>query len=290
MRKGKTMTYRQLCTVLQDAKIENAEWDALCLMEHFCAISPSLLRAAPERDYENAALENAARRRISHEPLQYILGEWEFYRQRYEVSPDCLIPRADTEILVEEAIRILPPAARFADLCTGSGCIAVSTLAERPDTRAVALEKFPATLALAERNAQKNGVTARFCGVLADVLSPSPSLDEHAPFDAILSNPPYIPTRDIASLSSEVHAEPAAALDGGEDGLLFYRAILKNYTSLLKKDGFFLFEIGFDQAKDLISLGKAHAFAHIRVLRDLGGRDRVVYISNKPYEERSTSF
>ena len=284
------MTYRQLCAKLQDAKIENAEWDAICLMEHFCAVSPSLLRASPDRNYDNAALEDAVRRRLAHEPLQYILGEWEFYRQKYEVSPDCLIPRADTEILVDTAIHLLPRGARFADLCTGSGCIAVSTLAERLDTQAVALEKFPATLALAQRNAIKNGVAERFVGILADVLFPSPLLDEHAPFDAILSNPPYIPTSKIAALAPEVHAEPEAALDGGEDGLLFYRAILQNYAPLLKEDGFFLFEIGFDQADDIIALGKAQNFAHIRVLRDLGNRDRVVYLSNLPFDERSQSI
>ena len=219
------MTYRRLCTEFQAAKIENAEWDALCLMEHFCAVSPSLLRAAPDRDYQSAALEDAVRRRIAHEPLQYILGEWEFYRQRYEVSPHCLIPRADTEMLVETAIRLLPIGARFADLCTGSGCIAVSTLSERPETQAVALEKFPKTLEIATRNAQKNGVADRFCGLCADVLTSPAEICEHAPFDAILSNPPYIPSGDIASLSPEVHNEPLAALDGGEDGLLFYRAI-----------------------------------------------------------------
>ncbi len=283
------MTYRQLCVLLQDAKIEDAEWDALCLMEHFCAVSPSLLRSSPDRNYENAAFEDAIRRRLAHEPLQYILGEWDFYRQKYEVSPDCLIPRADTEILVETAIRILPTGAHFADLCTGSGCIAVSTLAERVDTTAVALEKFPATLALAERNAKKNGVDTRFCGILADVLSPSPDF-EGTRFDAILSNPPYIPTADVEGLSPEVHAEPVAALDGGDDGLIFYRAILKNYKALLKEDGFFLFEIGFDQADALTALAKEHNFAHIRVICDLGGRDRVVYISNKPFDERSTSL
>ena len=282
------MTYRQLCTIFCDAKIENAEYDAQLLMEHFCAVSPSLLRAAPDRDYDNASLEDAIRRRLAHEPLQYILGEWEFYRQKYEVSPDCLIPRADTEILVENAIRLLPIGAHFADLCTGSGCIAISTLVERPDTTAVALEKFPNTLALAERNAVKNGVAARFRGVLADVLSPTPALADDALFDAILSNPPYIPTKDIAALSPEVHAEPLVALDGGEDGLLFYRAILKNYTPMLKKEGFFLFEIGFDQADDLIAFGKAHNFAHIRVIRDFGDNDRVVYLSNIPFEERSS--
>jgi release factor glutamine methyltransferase len=281
------MTYRRLCALFADAKIDNAEWDALCLMERFCAVSPSILRAAPDREYKVEELEDAIRRRLSHEPLQYILGEWEFYRQTYEVSPDCLIPRADTEILVEAAIRLLPLGARFADLCTGSGCIAVSTLAERPDTRAVALEKFPNTLALTKRNARKNGVDTRFCGVLADVLSPAPVL-EGSPFDAILSNPPYIPTKDIDALSQEVHAEPFVALDGGEDGLLFYRAILKNYKPLLKADGFFLFEIGFDQAAALTTLAKEHNFAHVRVLRDFGGNDRVVYISDIPFDERST--
>ena len=284
------MTYRKLCALFENAKIEDAEWDALCLMEHFLSLSNSFLRATPDRDYENAALEDAIRRRLAHEPLQYILGEWDFYKQKYEVSPDCLIPRADTEILVETAIQLLPIGARFADLCTGSGCIAVSTLAERPDTTAVALEKFPKTLELATRNAKKNGVDARFCGVLADVLATPDKIATHAPFDAILSNPPYIPTADIDELTPEVHAEPVAALDGGEDGLIFYRAILKNYAPLLKEDGFFLFEIGFDQADALTALGKEHNFAHIRVKRDLGGRDRVVYLSNKPYDERSTSL
>ena len=282
------MTYRQLCALLQDAKIEDAEWDALCLMEHFCAVSPSLLRAAPDRNYENDALEDAILRRLAHEPLQYILGEWAFYRQTYEVTPDCLIPRSDTEILVETAIRFLPIGARFADLCTGSGCIAISTLAERPDTRAVALEKFPKTLELAGRNAEKNKVAARFCGILDDVLTEPTKILEHAPFDAILSNPPYIPSSDIPALSAEVHKEPPAALDGGEDGLLFYRAILEHYSPLLKADGFFLFEIGFDQANDLTSLGKAHNFAHVHVICDLGGRDRVVYLSNIPFDERSS--
>ena len=284
------MTYRQLCALLQKAKIEDAEWDSLCLMEHFLSVSPSLLRSAPDRDYENNELENAIRRRLAHEPLQYILGEWDFYRQKYEVSPDCLIPRSDTEILVENAIRLLPIRAHFADLCTGSGCIAISALAERPDTTAVALEKFPATLALAKRNANKNGVDTRFCGILDDVLSTPKKITEHAPFDAILSNPPYIRSADIEALSPEVHAEPMVALDGGDDGLIFYRAILKNYAPMLKEDGFFLFEIGYDQADDLTSLAKEHNFAHVRIIRDLGGCDRVVYISNIPFDERSTTL
>jgi hypothetical protein len=121
-----------------------------------------------------------------------------------------------------------------------------------------------------------------------DTDYPSPALAADAPFDAILSNPPYIPTKDIATLSPEVHKEPFVALDGGADGLIFYRAILEHYSPLLKEDGFFLFEIGFDQADALAALGKAHNFANVRVICDLGGRDRVVYISNIPFDERSS--
>ncbi len=273
------MTYRELCDKLKSGNIENSEWDAACLLSHFCSIPLPSLYSDTERDYPiSKELEKAIERRLSHEPLQYILGEWEFYRQTYEVSPDCLIPRSDTECLVEEAIRRLPKNALFADLCTGSGCIAISTLAERPDTRAYALDKFPATLALAERNARRNGVRDRFEPLCEDVLLP-PSLPSES-LDAILSNPPYIATRELDSLSPEVHAEPTAALDGGEDGLLFYRAILTNWSHVLKKDGLILFEIGYDQAQALTALGHAHGFRSILVKQDLGGNDRVVILSD----------
>ncbi|MBQ9773561.1 MAG: peptide chain release factor N(5)-glutamine methyltransferase [Clostridia bacterium] len=270
------MTYRELCARLRAGGIENAEWDAACLIEHFCGAELLSLRADPDRAYYSERLEDAVARRLTHTPLQYLLGEWTFYRQTYEVSPDCLIPRADTEILVEEAIRRLPTGARFADLCTGSGCIAVSTLAERPDTHAIAIEKFPQTLAIAERNADRNGVRARCTPMLCDVLSPSDVPNDR--FDALLSNPPYIATGELPTLSPEVHAEPREALDGGEDGLLFYRAILGHWTKTLKKDGFILFEIGYDQADAVSDLGRAHGFC-ATVRKDLGGNDRVVVLT-----------
>lgn len=271
------MTYRALCDRLLAAGIENAEWDAALLIEHFCGVRADLVPMDRERDYSSSALLAAAEKREKRYPLQYLLGEWQFYRQTYEVSPDCLIPRADTEILVEEAIKALPPQAYFADLCTGSGCIAVSVLAERSDTRAVALEKFPRTLALAERNAQRNGVADRFEPLCADVLSPD-CLPEGTLFDALLSNPPYIRGEVLATLAPELSAEPSAALDGGEDGLLFYRRIVEQLARRLKRDGFFLFEIGYDQADDLCKIGKKHGFGDFRVIRDLGGNDRVVML------------
>ena len=184
------MTYGEICTVLRNAGVENAEWDALLLLEHFSGADRSRVLFTPEQDYRSDELFSAIQKRAQRVPLQYLLGEWAFYRQTYEVSPDCLIPRPDTELLVEEAVRTLPQGAFFADLCTGSGCIAVSVLAERSDTRAVAVDLSAAALAVAKRNASRNGVSNRFFGVRADVLRPAQALFRIFPKPAaILSNP-----------------------------------------------------------------------------------------------------
>ena len=269
------MTYRQICLRLSEAGIDSAEWDAELLLEHFCKADRSFILQAPDTDYPSAALAEAVARRAARYPLQYLLGEWQFYRQTYEVSPDCLIPRSDTEILVEEAIRLLPQGAYFADLCTGSGCIAVSILAERPDTRALAVEKFPNTLTLATKNAARNHVSSRFTPLCADVLEPC-FLPAQSKFDAILSNPPYIRSRVLSELEPELSAEPVAALDGGEDGLIFYRRIIANTAQHLAPGGFFLFEIGFDQAEALLQIGEAANLSGARVLRDYSDNDRAI--------------
>ena len=272
------MTYRQICATLEHAGVEAAEWDAALLIEHFCNVRADAVRLDSNREYASDSLTEAVRRRAEHFPLQYLLGEWQFYRQTYEVSPDCLIPRADTEILVEEAIKLLPHGARFADLCTGSGCIAVSVLAERPDTRACAVEKFTPTLALAERNAERNGVGERLEPICADVLL-GDALPKDGRFDAIVSNPPYISANALKTLAPELDFEPRAALDGGEDGLVFYRAMLSPYADRLTPDGFFLFEIGYDQAEAVTALGRMAGFSVCRLIKDFGGNDRVVYLA-----------
>lgn len=270
------MTYRNLCRRLADAGIEDPHTDAGLLLEHFCKLPHGTVPGTPDAEFDAPGLEDAVRRRAAREPLQYLLGEWYFYRQRYEVSPDCLIPRSDTERLVEEAVGLLPPGARFADLCTGSGCIAVSVLAERTDTSALAVDLFPATLALACRNAEKNRVSDRFLALRADLTDPAFTLPE-PPFDAILCNPPYIRTGDLPTLAPELSAEPAAALDGGADGLRFYR-VLAGMGRFLTPDGFFLLEIGYDQAKDVGDLFRAAGYSGIRVIRDYGGNDRVLHV------------
>lgn len=274
-KRDRAMTYRNICEQLAQAGIENAKWDAALLLERFCGADTTILNSDPDREYGSEALERAICDRQKRVPLQYILGEWSFYRQVYEVSPDCLIPRSDTEILVEEAVLKLPRQAHFADYCTGSGCIAVSVLAERPDTTAVALDKFPNTVALAEKNAVKNGVATRLKLQCADLFETT-FLPADPPYDAILSNPPYITEAAMETLAPELQAEPWEALCGGKDGLLFYRHILQTQGQYLKPNGFLILEIGYDQADAVCALGSACGFGKYEVRNDYGGNARVV--------------
>ena len=272
------MTYPEICRDLRDAGIESAEWDAQLLIGHFCGRDRLAILSDPQQDYDTPALADAVRCRCAREPLQYLIGVWEFYRQSYEVSPHCLIPRSDTEILVEEAIRRLPRGAFFADLCAGSGCIGVSVLAERSDTSALAVELSPDALALAKRNAVRNGVADRYTAVLGDVLNPSADWAEGVPKPmAILSNPPYIRTDVLAELSPEVGHEPRMALDGGADGLIFYRALLDLASNRLADGGFCLFEIGYDQGEALEELALEKGFSCV-IKKDFGGCDRVAIL------------
>ena len=273
------MTYRQICLQLQAAGIENAKMEAGFLLAHFCGVSAAQLPFRMNEEFAAEALADAVARRASHEPLQYILGEWEFFGMPFTVSPDCLIPRADTELLVERAIERLPQGAHFADFCTGSGCIAAAVLANRPDTCATLVDAFPKTLALAQKNCQANCVADRATFVLCDLLQPLEGAFAQ-PFDCILSNPPYIPTEVVKGLAPELAHEPQVALDGGADGLIFYRHFLEQACHVLKPGGFWLFEIGYDQERDIIMLAEQHGFA-CEVERDLGGNPRVAYVHTR---------
>lgn len=272
-------SYRSLYDDLTDAGIPAADVgdEAALLLEKFCGVSRVACLCDRDKHYDSPALDTAVLRRAQRYPLQYILGEWDFYGMTFEVNEHCLIPRSDTEILVEEAIRTLPQGAVFADLCTGSGCIAVAVLAKRPDTKAVVLELFPDTLSLAMKNAEAHGVADRMTPICEDLLSGGREvMGKYAPFHAILSNPPYIPRQVVDGLAPELFFEPRAALDGGEDGLIFYREILKSYADLLHPDGQMLLEIGYDQAKELAALGNMYLpDADFSCLKDLGGQDRV---------------
>ena len=275
------MTYRQLIDTLRAAGIENAAAEARLLACHFTGVSENTLRTEPDAPLPdtNGQLTAALSRRANREPLQYILGTWAFWRQDYDVTPDCLVPRPDTEVLIEQALRLLPPGGRFLDLCTGSGCIAISLLCERPDLTAVAVELSEPTLALAKRNAVRNGVEEHRLTLLhGDVLT-GDFLADLGGFDLIVSNPPYIPTGDLAALPPETQKEPRLALDGGEDGLLFYRRMLSSdYLAKCKAGGSLLFEIGYDQADALRQLTSTRGL-NCRIIKDYGGNDRVAWVT-----------
>jgi release factor glutamine methyltransferase len=270
--------------------VVEAKEEAALLLSHFAGVSRATLLCDRERVFAAPGLDEAVRRRLSRYPLQYILGSWDFFGLPFRVDEHCLIPRPDTEILVEQAIRRIPQGVPVADLCTGSGCIAVSLLSARPDLRCAALEVYPDTLRLACENARTCGVEDRFIPVLADLLNggrsrlqtvlPACGSGEAACFGALLSNPPYIRRADLDGLSPELAFEPQAALDGGEDGLRFYRAILTEYRPLLAQGGLLFLEIGWDQAKDIRDLAQAAGgWSDPTIIQDLGGRNRVVILT-----------
>ncbi len=276
---GFFMTYNEICNLLAEADIENNRGEAAMLICRFCNISRVELFKRSNEDFVSDELDAAVIKRCSHYPLQYILGIWDFCHETYRVTENTLIPRQDTEKLVELATKLLPEKARFIDLCTGSGCVAISTLAARRDCRAVAVDIFPETVEIAGENAERNEVGDRLGLLCADVLEPS-FMEELGTFDCIISNPPYIESEKIDLLEEELFFEPRAALDGGEDGLVFYKAIVENYSKYLNKGGTMLFEIGYDQAAAIGRIASENGFG-CEVYKDYGGNDRVAYLRKR---------
>lgn len=205
-------------------------------------------------------------------PIQYAVGKTWFYAGEFFVGEGILIPRPDTEILVEQALSRLSPGSAFYDLCCGSGCVGISVLLECKSVRCIGVDISETALYYTEKNARHNGVEARMEVRKTDLLSPCPNGFEKA--SLVVANPPYLTAHDMAALPPLVKKEPREALDGGEDGLLFYRSILENYRCLADR---FLFEIGCAQAADVMQIAKQNGFGRVEVYRDFGGRDRVIY-------------
>jgi release factor glutamine methyltransferase len=220
-----------------------------------------------------AALEELVARRAAGEPLQYLLGEWEFLGRTFAVDPRALIPRGETEGIVEEARRAAPNAVSLADLGTGSGVLAVSLALERPRARVLALDRSPAALALAAANARRHGVEDRVLAVASDWLS---ALGKPARFDLVVANPPYVPLADQPHLSKTVSEhEPGLALYGGADGLDPLRAILAALPPFLEKGAPFVFEFGYSQANEVSALVEAApGFRLERIRLDAAGIPR----------------
>ena len=228
--------------------------------------------------YSGNELSEAIARFEGGEPLAYVLGEWYFYGLTFKLNDACLIPRPDTEHIVEKAIETVAKGGRFADLCTGSGCIAVSVLKHRPDLTCAAYDISEKALEKAAENAALNGVSERVSFKCADVFTLD--LEENS-LDCIISNPPYIQTSVIDSLET-VQREPRIALDGGADGLDFYRHIIEHFIPALKKDGSFIFEIGYDQADAIRALASRFSLS-CAVFKDYGGNDRCAVLKKERY-------
>ena len=225
---------------------------------------------------ELAAYREYIKQRVARQPVAYIIGRREFMGLSFRVTPAVLVPQPDTEILVQAALDRLAakPAARVADIGTGSGAIVLSLLYYRKELQASAVDISADALAVAAENAASLGVAERVMFCEGDLLAPLAGQQ----FAAIVSNPPYIPTADIAGLAPEVRtAEPMGALDGGADGLVFYRRLVADAPALLASDGFLAMEVGIHEAAPVAALAQASgAFARAEVLKDLAGIERVV--------------
>ena len=273
------MKIREIIKSFSDIGSSEPEREAYLTVEYLFGAGYASVKAEPEREYDAEKIKAVLSKRENKIPLQYIFGEWYFMGERFLVSENCLIPRQDTEILVENAINVIKKGGRIADLCTGSGCIGISLLLNRPDIEDLTLLDISAdALHMVKKNAALHGVESKCSFVLADVTKPL----NIGKFDAILSNPPYILSRDMDTLSDEVKNEPRIALDGGEDGLDIIRPIVYNFSSCLNDGGSLMIEFGYDQKESMtLLLDKAlkdGLYSRYEFKYDYGGNIRMCHL------------
>ncbi|NOK20208.1 peptide chain release factor N(5)-glutamine methyltransferase [Corallococcus carmarthensis] len=225
---------------------------------------------------ELAAFKALIERRMAGEPTNYLTGTKEFYNRPFKVDARVLIPRPETELLVEAVLHAVPRDApsRVLDVCTGSGCIAISVAAERPQATVMATDLSKDACALARENAQALGVAERVSVLEGDLFSPLPP---DATFRVVVSNPPYIDSGDIAGLSAEVRREPRLALDGGPDGLVALRRVIQGARRVLEPGGLLALEMGETQGSAVLELLRAAGYADARVEKDLERRERMAF-------------
>lgn len=270
-------TYAQLLhegeECLLREEIADAKLDAFLLLEYVSGMNRSsyFLKSEEEMpETEKKRYQELIQKRAEHIPLQHLTGEQEFMGLPFEVTPDVLIPRQDTECLIETALPYVT-GKKVLDMCTGSGCIAVSIAVLGENVTCDAVDFSKDALKVAKRNAVKNEAQVRF--IESDLFENVTGV-----YDVIVSNPPYIPPRVIEGLMEEVRChEPRMALDGGEDGLDFYRKITRESISHLRENGLLLYEIGCEQAADVMALLTETGFTDVCCKKDYAGRDRVVY-------------
>lgn len=233
------------------------------------------LYASPEIE---SRVRGLVERHLAGEPVAYLIGEWEFYGLPLDISREVLIPRPDTEVLVDQALEYIKPLGecRVLDLCAGSGCIGLAVASQAPQAHVVLGEYFDGPLRICRQNIRRNNLSGHVVPMQVDALgSPERALGE---FDCIVSNPPYIPRADIDTLDESVKDyEPHTALDGGEDGLDFYRNISEKWKDALIPGGKLYFEVGIGQADSVLRIMRSQGFGDIQVVKDLAGIPRVVF-------------
>ena len=279
-------TYRELYEegrrILEQAGLPDAALDARFLLEEVCGTNLQTLLVFPEKKVTEEEVNQYrafVQRRKDREPTAMILGEWDFMGLTFRLNKSTLIPEQDTEVLVETALEELKRRGlreaplRILDLCTGSGCILLSLLHELRNAGGLGTDLSEEALEAARENAVRLGLQERGTFRQGDLWEPVG--DER--FDLIVSNPPYVPTEVIPTLEPEVRCgEPYAALDGGEDGLVFYRRIMEEAAGHLKPSGIIIVESGFDEAAQIAALMQDQKLRGIRTVKDYGGLDRVV--------------
>lgn len=263
--------------ILQKSGIEDFEYDTRLILENVLSIPQnewliSLNKNIPKEKL--ALLDEKFKKRQNRYPLQYILGEWNFYKYSFKVGEGVLVPRSDTEILVEKCCEYLETVKqpKVLDLCAGSGCVGISIAKDFPQSAVFAVEKFDPALEYLNRNVKHNNAT-NVTVIKGDVLAGDGS---DGVYNLIVSNPPYIPPCEMEIISPETKYEPQTALLGGQDGMLFYKAIVKEYKDSLIKGGMLAFEVGINEDRKVAEILKTADFKNITVTKDFNGINRVV--------------
>lgn len=263
--------------LLQKSGIEDFAYDARLILENVLSIGHNEWLISLNKNISKeklALLDEKLEKRQNRYPLQYILGEWNFYKYSFKVGEGVLIPRSDTEILVEKCCEYLKTVKqpKVLDLCAGSGCIGISIAKDFPQSAVFAVEKFYSALKYLNKNIEHNNAT-NVTVIKGDVLLGDAS---DGVYNLIVSNPPYIPPCEMEIISPETRFEPKTALLGGEDGMLFYKAIVKEYKNSLTKGGMLAFEVGINEDRKVAEILKTADFKNITVTKDFNGINRVV--------------
>ena len=262
---------------LQTAGIEDYVFESKQIIKHITGYTNTQILTKYTQqltEFQQNNLTAIIKQRLIRYPLQYIIGRWNFFGREFFVGPGVLIPRSDTETLIDVCLESLTQkqTPRVLDLCTGTGCIGITIKGERPDSQVSLVEKYDEALSFTNKNAEHNKIDVKI--IKADVLKTEGAEGQ---YDLIVSNPPYINDSDMKTLQPEVKFEPSTALEGGEDGLLFYRHIAKEYKKHLAPGGIMAFEVGINQAEAVSQIMKENGFENVGVRKDYGEIDRVVF-------------